>query len=124
VPKRKLTDVGGKQQVQCTYQANTTFINSSNLGSIGYTLTLTPSDGGQVASLVVAIPWAGDNTIWVGQGESDPERTYHAHSGVNGQVSQVATFGNYKVTLTINKLSGKTEDSYFYASMVVLEPVA
>jgi hypothetical protein len=112
---------GDKTNVKCAYQANATFINSNDLGSIGYTLTLTPSDGGQAASLVVSIPWAGDNTIWVGQGSGSAEDTYNANQLPNEQVTQSATFGDYSIALTINKLSGKTQDQYAYSSLVVIE---
>jgi hypothetical protein len=123
IPKQDYyTDMfGDKTNVKCAYQANATFINSNDLGSIGYTLTLTPSDGGEKASLVVSIPWAGDNTIWVGQGSGSAEDTYNANQLPNEQVSQSATFGDYAITLTINKLSGKTEDQYAYSSLVVIE---
>jgi hypothetical protein len=112
-------------QTTLSYQGNFQFINSSDLGSIGYVLALTPSDGGTAANIVVSIPWGSDNAIWVGPSSSSPQDLYHEHSAANGQLSQSASFGDYDVTVSINALSGKTaNDTYFYCSTVVIEPSA
>lgn len=108
------------------YEADFQFINSNDYGSIGYNMVLNPSGGGESANVVVAIPWAGTNTIWVGASSDDASQTYHNHSEPNNQTSVNATFdnGSYKVTAAINKLSGKTGNQYFYGILVVIEPVA
>jgi hypothetical protein len=115
--------MGNGETTRFSYQANFQFINSSNLGSIGYVLSVAPKEGGDRATLVFSIPWAGDNTIWVGTGASDSATTYAEHSAPNGNLTMSATFDSYQVTVTINKLSGKTEGDYFYSSLVVIEPL-
>jgi hypothetical protein len=72
--------------------------------------------------MVTAIPWAGDNAIWVGQSDLSADSLYAQRSVPNGQLVQSATFGSYKVTQSINRLSGKTDGDYFYCSMVLVEP--
>lgn len=116
--------LGDQETTRFSFQVNFQFINSTNLSSIGYVMSLAPDGGGDSAALVVSIPWAGDNTIWVGTGDSDPATTYAQHSAPNGDLSMVATFDSYQVTFTINKLEGKTNGNYFYSSLVVIEPLA
>jgi hypothetical protein len=115
---------GDKTTVQAAYEADFQFINSSDYGSIGYVLTLTPSDNGTPAQLVVSIPWAGDNTIWVGNSNDSYQTIYDTYSIANGKLSTSATFGNYQVTVSINKLSGETSGQYFYGVLAVIEPTS
>jgi hypothetical protein len=110
------------QDATYAYDAYYQLINSTDLGDIGYVLTLTPSDSSPKASMVTAIPWAGDNAIWVGQSDLSADSLYAQRSVPNGQLVQSATFGSYKVTQSINRLSGKTDGDYFYCSMVLVEP--
>lgn len=110
---------GDKSTVKCAYQANLTAINSSDLGSLGYVLTLTGGD--QTASLVVSVPWAGTNTIWLGPPASSGQATYEQHFPVNNQTTMAATFGDYTITITINQLSGKVNGQYAYSSLVTIE---
>ncbi|MBW4960139.1 hypothetical protein, partial [Klebsiella pneumoniae] len=100
---------GDKTSVKCAYEANFQFINSSDLGSIGDLITLTPSGGAtSVANLLVSIPWSGDNTVWVGSSSGSAQSTYDAHSAPNGQLSVSSTFDQYTVTVAITKLTGET----------------
>lgn len=111
--------------VTLSYQAAFQFINATDYGSIGYVLQLQPADGGQPATLVVAVPWAGENIIWVGTSTDDARVTYDAHVQVaDGQLSKSVTFGKYRVTLSLNASSGKTYDSYYYCSTAIIEPIA
>lgn len=113
---------GDRTTVKVAYEDNFQFINSSDLGSIGWVLGLTPTAGGTQAKLVASIPWAGANTIWVGESDDSPDAIYAAHSDPDERSSVAESFGDYKVTMAINKLSGKTQDQYFYGIVVVVEP--
>jgi hypothetical protein len=113
---------GDKTTVKVAYEARLQFINSNDLGSIGYVLGLQPKGGGTQAKLVASVPWAGDNTIWVGPSNDSPDSIYSQHSDPDGRTSVTATFPGYKVTMGINKLSGKTDNAYFYGIVVVIEP--
>lgn len=123
IPGVQSHEVGGKPDTLCAYQAGFEFINTNDFGSIGYTLNLRPSDGSSVASIVVSVPWAGTNAIWVGAPSSSPQATYDAHSAPNGALTQTATFDGYQATLTISRLTGTTEGQYFYASILAIEPI-
>jgi hypothetical protein len=95
-------------------------VNYTDYGSIGYVLQLHPADGSPAATLVVSVPWEGDNTVWVGTA-GDPDQAYRQHSVPTGQLATKATFGGYTVTLSLNKLTGKTYDSYYYCSTAIIE---
>ncbi len=85
-------------------------------------MSLAPAGGsGQTAKIAVAVPWAGDNGMWVGSSNDDPQTIYDNNTDPDGQLSKGATFGDYKVTLGINKLSGETEGAYFYGLVVAIE---
>jgi hypothetical protein len=115
---------GDKTTVKVAYSADFQFINSNDYGSIGYVLGLTPSDNSTPAKAVVSIPWAGDNTIWVGQSNDTPQNIYLQHSNPDGKLSVVANFGSYQITWSINALSGETEGAYFYGILGVIEPTS
>lgn len=106
------------------YEADYQFINSSDYGSIGYVMTFTPSDGSTPAQLVVAIPWAGENTIWVGSSNESPADIYNTYSPANGQLTYSATFDSFQVAVSINALQGETNGQYFYGVLVVIEPLS
>lgn len=103
-----------------SYQANYQFINSSDFGAIRYLMTLYPDDGSPAASMAITIPWSGDNSIWVGSASSSEGAVDAADA--KGDEVVTAVFGSYRVTLSINALSGTSDGSYFYCSMAVVEP--
>lgn len=111
---------GDKTTVKVAYAANFQFINSTDYTDIGYVLSLSPA-GGPTAKTVTAIPWAGDNTIWAGQSDDDPNQLYEEHSLPDGRLSVTAAFGAYKVTWSISKLHGETEGAYFYGVLGLIE---
>lgn len=113
---------GDRTTVKVAYSADFQFINSSDLSSIGYVLELAPVSGGTSAKAVVSIPWAGDNTIWVGQSNDDPNTIYENHSIPDQRLSVVATFDTYQVTWSITKIRGETDGAYFYGVLGVIEP--
>ncbi len=113
---------GDRTTVKCSYEARMQFINSNDYGSIGWVLGLKPADADQELATVVSIPWAGDNTIWTGQLTGDAGDLYTRHSNPDGRLTVGATVGKYKSTISTTKLSGKTEDAYFYGILVVIEP--
>ncbi|WP_125777959.1 hypothetical protein [Antribacter gilvus] len=108
--------------VTYSYDAYFQLINSTDLGDIGHVLTLTPSDGGAQVRVVTAVPWAGDNAIWVGESDLPARSLYAQRSVPNEHLTQTASVGNLKVTHSINRLSGTTDGDYFYCSMVLIEP--
>lgn len=114
---------GDRTTVKCAYAADFQFINSSDLSSIGYVLTLQPqAGGGSPIDLVVSIPWAGDNTIWAGRSTGNPQGQYQQHSTPDGKLSVTASADTYDVTMSINALSGETDGAYFYGVLAVIEP--
>ncbi|MFH8591243.1 hypothetical protein [Streptomyces rimosus] len=113
---------GDHTTVKVAYDAEFQFINSSDLGSIGYVLSLTPSNGSPEAKAVVSIPWAGKNTIWVGQSDDDPDKIYGDHSSPDDRLSVTADFGTYTVTWAISKLQGQTGGQYFYGILGTIKP--
>ncbi len=101
------------------------FLNTSQWGSIGYVLTLDLGDGTPPAQVVISVPWAGDNVIWVGASNEAPDRLYNEHrNSASPPLRTTAQFGGgYDVTVSLNRISGKTEDdAYFYCSAVVVQP--
>ncbi|WP_125777960.1 hypothetical protein [Antribacter gilvus] len=112
---------GDKTTVKVAYEAQFQFINSSDLGSIGYVLSLAPTGGGKTAKVAVAVPWAGDNGMWVGSSDDDPGTIYEENTDPDGLLSKSATFGDYTVTMGINALHGETEGAYFYGLIVAIE---
>lgn len=116
---------GDKTTVKVAYSADFQFINVTDYTPIGYVLGLTPSDGGTQAKAVASIPWAGDNVLWVGQSNDSPEAVYQEHTMVpDGKLSVTASFGNYKLTWSVNKLRGETDGAYFYGILGVIEPTS
>ncbi|SFC24891.1 hypothetical protein SAMN05421780_10414 [Flexibacter flexilis DSM 6793] len=121
---------GDKTTVKVAYSADFQFINSNDYGSIGYVLSFTPA-GGTPIKAVVSIPWSGDNAIWAGESTDSAEAIYNTYSWGNPEDPQPANWGqmqwsaevdNYKVSISINKLSGKTEGQYFFGNLIVIEP--
>ncbi len=95
---------------------------STEFGSIGLVVDLA-SAGGDKAQLLVSIPWSGGNTIWAGPSAGSADDAWAAHSlPASKSMMTSATFGPYKITLSINALSGETYGSYFYCSTAVVEP--
>jgi hypothetical protein len=114
---------GDKTSVKCAYEADFQFINTSDYGSIGDLITLTPSSGASsVANLLVSIPWAGQNTVWVGESSGSAQATYDANSAANGQLSVSHQFDQYTVTVAITALTGTTEGQYFYGVLAHITP--
>jgi hypothetical protein len=98
------------------------FVNSTRISSLGYVLTLTPSGGPQIQTLV-SIPVAGDNVIWVGATTDSSDQVWAKHAVTTGtRLSVQADAGPYRVTLSLNKASGTTDAAYFYCSSLVLAP--
>ncbi|RCK47051.1 hypothetical protein TH25_16175 [Thalassospira profundimaris] len=118
------TDMWGDEtSVKCAYEASFQFINSSDLGSIGNLITLTPKSGSSTpANLVISIPWDGENTVWVGESSGSAKDTYDANSQSNGKLSVTHDFDCYSVTAAISKLDGETKGQYFYGVLVHITP--
>lgn len=112
---------GNAPDVTLSSSASFQVINTTDYGSVGYVMQLTPTDGGPAATLVISVPWAGQNSIWVGSADN-AEIAYEQHSQADGNLSVKASFGAYNVTLSLNKLTGKTYDSYYYCSTAIIEP--
>ena len=109
------------KQVEYSYSANYHFVNTTNLGPIGYVLTLRPSDGAPATHLLVSIPWAGDNAIWVGPWDHRIQTLWDQHSKPNDKLVVTTQAGGRTITLSLNALAGETEGGYFYCSMAVIE---
>jgi hypothetical protein len=116
-------DTGADGDITLSSSAAFQAINYTDYGDIGYVVQLQPAGGGPAATLVISVPWAGDNAIWVGAA-TDPKQAFQQHTTPDGQLSTKATFGGYTVTLSLNKLSGKTYNSYYYCSTAIIEPAS
>ena len=122
---------GDKTTVKVAYAADFQFINSSDLGSIGYVLSFTPSGQTTPIKAVVSVPWAGHNAIWAGESSESADDIYNKYAWVDTSQPAPANWdkttwssvvGDYKVTISITKLSGETEGQYFYGNVIVIEP--
>ena len=87
---------GDKTTVKVAYEANYQFINSNQFGSIGYVMSLTRAAGGPTAKLLTSVPWAGTNTIWVGESNDGPDTIYQRYATGDGVLAKGAAFGNYR----------------------------
>jgi hypothetical protein len=104
-------------------QLNLLHINSTRESSIGYVLSLTPQDGNPTAQVVINVPWAGDNVIWVGQSDDPASTIWDQHSsGPETPLTMTATVGAYSATVTLNQLSGEHDGAYFYCSSILIAP--
>jgi hypothetical protein len=124
IPKMDyITDsFGDRSTVKVSYEASMQFINSTNLGDIGVMLTLTPSDGGPAVATGFYVPWAGHNIIWTGASTGNAEQMWDDHLQVpDDKLSVINTVGAIRSTISITKLSGETDDAYFYGVVITLE---
>jgi hypothetical protein len=69
---------------------------------------------------VISVPWAGENTIWVGAPSASPDQTWSDHEGVNGRLTYTAARSGYTANVAISALSGQTADTYWYGVLIVL----
>lgn len=112
---------GDKTTVKVSYEASMQFINSTDYGDIGLVLNLTPATGPAIAT-VFYVPWAGHNIIWTGPSTGDADQMWADHMQVpDDNLSVTSTVGAIKSTIAITKLSGKTDDAYFYGIVITLE---
>jgi hypothetical protein len=109
---------GDKTTVKVAYAAQFQFINTTDLGDIGWLITLTPDDGSTATDIMTYIPWAGDNVLGVGATGSIPVPPVQT----DGQLTKTATVGNFKTTIAVNALHGETDGAYFYGVIVTIEP--
>jgi hypothetical protein len=109
---------GDKTTVKVAYEAQFQFINTTDLGDIGWLITLTPDDGSTATDIMTYVPWAGDNILGVGAtgSISVPPQV------PDGQLTKTATVGNFKTTIATNALHGETDGAYFYGVLVNIEP--
>ena len=124
IPKMDyITDAfGDRSTVKVSYEASMQFINSNDYGNVGLVLALTPSDGSTPIAAVFDIPWAGDNIIWTGPSTGNADQMWVDHMGLpDDKLSVSSTVGAYKSTIAITKLSGKTDDAYFYGIVITIE---
>jgi hypothetical protein len=85
-------------------------------------LTLTPSDGGPAVATGFYVPWAGHNIIWTGASTGNAEQMWDDHLQVpDDKLSVISTVGAVRSTISITKLSGETDDAYFYGVVITLE---
>lgn len=109
------------KNVKHSYSANYHFVNTTNLGPIGYVLTLQPSDNSPATRLLVWIPWAGDNAIWVGPADGSIRALWDKQSTPNGKLVVTTESGGRRITLSLSALRDKTEGAFFYCSMALIE---
>lgn len=117
---------GDSTTAQVAYALDMQLTSSGDIGSIGYVMTLVPSDGGMPMRMVVSIPWSGENVVWAGASTDDAQTVYRTYSVPGspsfGKSSWSATVGRYKVTISITALTGNIQDQYFCGTLVVIEP--
>lgn len=109
---------GDKTTVKVAYEAQFQFINTTDLGDIGWLITLTPDDGSTATDVMTYVPWAGDNILGVGAAGSISVPPMQP----DGQLTKTTTVGNFKTTIAINALHGETDGAYFYGVIVTIEP--
>jgi hypothetical protein len=109
---------GDKTTVKVAYEAQYQFINTTDLGDIGWLITLTPDDGSTATDIMTYVPWAGDNILGVGSTGSISVPPVQP----DGLLAKTATVGNFKTAIAINALHGETDGAYFYGVIVTIEP--
>lgn len=113
---------GDKTDTKVAYEANFHLMNSSGYGAIGYVVSVNKDKGSQ-GGVVVDIPWAGSNSLWAGPVAAGADWSdLWKSADLKETLSQTATVGPYKYTLSTNQLSGKTEDVYRYDCLLIIEP--
>ncbi|MGJ0395708.1 MAG: hypothetical protein ACR65U_05735 [Methylocystis sp.] len=117
---------GDKSTNPVAYEAEFNFINNTNLGNIGYLITLTPDDSSLApANVLVSIPLTESNAIWVGPSAASPDKTYKNHKAANGKMQISHSFDSYTVTASINALHGKDDNKqYAYKMLVCIQSAA
>ena len=82
---------------------------------------MTPA-GGPAIAMVFYVPWAGHNIVWTVPPTGNAEQMWDDHMQVpDDRLSVSATVGAIKSTIAITKLSGETDDAYFYGIVITLE---
>lgn len=99
------------------------YINTNTMGSIGLVLA-TSRDGGASAAEVIAVPWAGVNTIWTGRPGATPDETYDDHAVTNDRLAYSADFDGFTVKMAISRLTGATGGAYWYGVLIAIVPRA
>lgn len=95
------------------YQAIFSAINSRGFQGIGWAMRLAPQGvNGQDIAVVVAIPWAADNAIWLGDPGTSPNwrEIYEKHCASGGQRSVHHGNRRFSVTLAIDDLHGNGDE--------------
>ena len=109
-----------RQQATYSYGANYHFINYTNLGAIGYVITLRPTGGGTPSRLVVSIPWAGDNALWVGTADGSAEEAW-TPATADGRLVVPRTSAPTRSRCRWTRSAGQTDGAYHYCSMALIE---
>lgn len=108
------------------YRSDLQFINTNVLEGIGYVLNADPSGDFPGFRVMVDIPSAGDNSIYVGFVKDDCESVWNAHKDQNTGLTMKATSGKYTLRIATNKVSGKSPspvdetEGYNYEHLIVL----
>lgn len=113
---------GDKSDTKVAYEANFHFMNTNGFGALGYLVSLsTPS--GSPAACVIDIPWAGENSLWIGATPAGTPDWANLFATVpkTPSLTQTVTIGKYKLTLATNKTSGETGNTYRYDNLLTVE---
>lgn len=111
------------ETLRLSSQLHLLHINATRESTIGYVLRLVPQDGSPTGQVLVSIPLAKDNVIWVGETEDPAMTVWDQHfSGSDHPLTTTAAVGNYDITVTLNQLDGTHDDAHFYCSSVVISP--
>jgi len=114
---------GDKSDTKVAYEANFHLMNTNGFGALGYVVSVNKDTDSQ-AGVVVDIPWAGSNSLWTGAVANGTDwSSLWQSAALTETLSQSATVGKYKYTLSTNQLSGKMpEGSYRYDCLLIVEP--
>ena len=102
------------------------FINNEVLEGIGYVLQAKPSGDFPGFRVMVDIPNAGDNSLYVGLNDDDCTTVWNEQKNLDTNLTASVTSGKYTLSISTNQNSGKSPspldktDGYNYEHCIVL----
>jgi hypothetical protein len=108
------------------YRSDLTFINTNILKGLGYVLSATPSGDFPGFRVMVDIPLAGDNSLYVSLTNDDCNSVWRQQKDQNTDLTMSATSGKYTLQIATNQVSGKSAspidatEGYNYEHLIVL----
>ncbi|MGR9071835.1 MAG: hypothetical protein ACU833_02090 [Gammaproteobacteria bacterium] len=124
---------GVKALDKVIYRADYTLLNSDDLKGLGLVIQAAGNDTADPTAFpgltaMIDIPAVGDNSLYVSlDADKQCEDIWNNFSGTYKKLSKSTCFGDYRIYIATNQLSGKSpspltdEQGYFYEYLIVVE---